>query len=62
MTTNAHSTDNHGVAFHLLPRRPQSTEMVSCGHHEGLVEAADAAVNGEWICKPCQEKERGDRK
>ena len=61
MTTNTNSMDNHGVAFHLLPRRSQSTEMVPCGHHAGMVEAEKAAKDGEWICKPCQEKEKGVR-
>ena len=62
MTTNTNSMDNHGVAFHFLPRRPQSTEMVPCERHEGLVEAADAAINGAWICRNCRatRKERED--
>lgn len=58
MIANTHSKDNHGVNFHLL-KPEESTEMVPCGHHKGLVEAEKAARNGEWICKECQGKGRG---
>jgi len=60
MITNT-SNDNSGVDFGLL-RRLHSTEMVTCAHHNELVEAEKAAKNGKWICESCQRDEKGERK